>query len=300
MLIMPNELIIKGPPTNPVLTFSLQMLGWILLLVLSLNFGLYALFQILCTYVYKCQDLKAKYRAKWALVTGSSSGEPSKPGSQLIKSHYATYEFWDLQNGLLTGIGKSLAWKLASQGLNIVLVSLPEPLLDATADELKSAFPNVEVRVVRWQSTFMVWSSKLDECLLLLCCVGRGWFKWWPVHKQCCEGNRWHWHSVPIQQCRLHGHRLLPWFVSVGTAEINSERSPDVVLDACVYGLTELSMQITWESGEEPALQCDILREAHTPFCGQNGRHCWVLASGMIDQIYQVVFCSALTNVGIK
>ena len=42
-------------------------------------------------------DLKKKYNAKWALVTGAG-----------------------------TGIGKSLAENMALQGLNVVLVSLPD------------------------------------------------------------------------------------------------------------------------------------------------------------------------------
>ena len=50
------------------------------------------------------QNLKKKYKgAKWALVTGASSG-----------------------------IGKSLAKELAEQGLNVVLVSLKETIFDET------------------------------------------------------------------------------------------------------------------------------------------------------------------------
>ena len=57
------------------------------------------------------QDLKRKYDAQWALVTGSSSG-----------------------------IGKSLASRLASQGLNIVMVALNDRLLDDAVSELKKTF----------------------------------------------------------------------------------------------------------------------------------------------------------------
>ena len=57
------------------------------------------------------QDLKRKYDAQWALVTGSSSGS-----------------------------GKSLASRLASQGLNIVMVALNDRLLDDAVSELKTTF----------------------------------------------------------------------------------------------------------------------------------------------------------------
>lgn len=65
------------------------------------------------------QDLKKKYSAQWALVTGASSG-----------------------------IGKSMARKLASQGLNVVLVALQDPLLDETTRELSAAFPSLTMRKV--------------------------------------------------------------------------------------------------------------------------------------------------------
>ena len=60
-----------------------------------------------------------QYNATWAVVTGSSSG-----------------------------IGKSLAHKLASQGINVVLVALDEPLLDKTCAELEAQFPERRFRKV--------------------------------------------------------------------------------------------------------------------------------------------------------
>ncbi len=57
-------------------------------------------------------DLKKKYNAEWALVTGAG-----------------------------TGIGKSIAETMAVQGLNVVLVSLPDKFLDETTESLKKAFP---------------------------------------------------------------------------------------------------------------------------------------------------------------
>ena len=62
------------------------------------------------------QDLKRKYDAQWALVTGSSSG-----------------------------IGKSLASRLASQGLNVVMVALNDRLLDDAVSELKTTFTSGQI-----------------------------------------------------------------------------------------------------------------------------------------------------------
>jgi len=66
------------------------------------------------------QDLKAKYGAAWALVTGGSSG-----------------------------IGKELARKLLSQGLNVVIVARDEPVFAETIKELKKQFPKQEIRQVK-------------------------------------------------------------------------------------------------------------------------------------------------------
>lgn len=66
------------------------------------------------------QDLKTKYDASWALVTGGSSG-----------------------------IGKELARKLLSQGLNVVIVAREEPLFDKTMQELREQFPKAEFRQVK-------------------------------------------------------------------------------------------------------------------------------------------------------
>lgn len=60
-------------------------------------------------------NLKKKYNAKWALVTGAG-----------------------------TGIGKSIAETMAAQGLNVVLVSLPDKFLEETTAELKKNYPNLQ------------------------------------------------------------------------------------------------------------------------------------------------------------
>lgn len=63
------------------------------------------------------QDLKKKYQAQWALVTGGSSG-----------------------------IGRAIVDRLALQGLNVCVVSIDDDLLKNTVKELKAAFPK-QVRV---------------------------------------------------------------------------------------------------------------------------------------------------------
>lgn len=53
------------------LTAPIVWLGW---LVFICSFVLYALFEWLCGGFYKYQNLRQRYKAEWALVTGASSG----------------------------------------------------------------------------------------------------------------------------------------------------------------------------------------------------------------------------------
>lgn len=62
-------------------------------------------------YVRGKQNLKKKYDAEWALVTGGS-----------------------------TGIGKALCESLAEQGLNVVVCGLPDKFMDPTVKELSAKF----------------------------------------------------------------------------------------------------------------------------------------------------------------
>jgi len=91
-----------------------------LLLVLGFSWASYLAHQLyldlLCS---RGQDLKKKYKAQWALVTGASSG-----------------------------IGKALAWECARQGLNVVMVALPDKMFDATFRDIQSAFPSLSFRKV--------------------------------------------------------------------------------------------------------------------------------------------------------
>lgn len=64
-------------------------------------------------------NMKKKYNAEWALVTGAG-----------------------------TGIGKSIAETMALQGLNVVLVSLPDKFLDETTAMLQAQFPKQKFRKI--------------------------------------------------------------------------------------------------------------------------------------------------------
>jgi len=93
---------------------SAATLGLLALLLLSPL--LYLALNTVLPALLGTQDLRKKYGAKWALVTGSSSG-----------------------------IGKELARRLLAQGLSVVLVARKEAVFDATAAELQSSFPGLSV-----------------------------------------------------------------------------------------------------------------------------------------------------------
>jgi short-subunit dehydrogenase len=64
---------------------------------------------------HRVQNLKKKYGAEWALVSGGSSG-----------------------------IGKAIVERLASQGINVVIAAYPDKLFKPTMDELTKKFPNIQ------------------------------------------------------------------------------------------------------------------------------------------------------------
>jgi len=49
-------------------------LSWFGVTVVALSFGLYFALQLICGTYYKYQNLKDRYGATWALVTGASTG----------------------------------------------------------------------------------------------------------------------------------------------------------------------------------------------------------------------------------
>lgn len=56
-------------------------LGWA---VVFLSFGLYIFFQLLCGSYFKYQNLRERYKAEWALVTGASTGVSVAIGGGLM------------------------------------------------------------------------------------------------------------------------------------------------------------------------------------------------------------------------
>ena len=56
----------------------MSLLAWIFLVVLGLSAGTYVVQHCICAFFYKTQNLKRRYNAQWALVTGASSGEVEK------------------------------------------------------------------------------------------------------------------------------------------------------------------------------------------------------------------------------
>ena len=112
------------PPASALLGFlegrSATFLGFTLFFATYGAFSVLSyLLPLLWANVRGVQDLKKRYGAEWAVVTGASSG-----------------------------IGKALTVSLAGQGINVVLVALEDELLNTTYSELRKQFPERQFRKV--------------------------------------------------------------------------------------------------------------------------------------------------------
>lgn len=67
-----------------------------------------------------------------------------RSGKNLKKS----YGTWAVVTGATDGIGKGMAFEFARKGQNVVLISRTQSKLDDCAAELKTKYPNVEVKVL--------------------------------------------------------------------------------------------------------------------------------------------------------
>lgn len=130
---------------------------------------MYAVFEWLCGGFYKYQNLRTRYKAEWALVTGASSGGVTKDGFFLVlltsllaaaidsvptpsirgPSKLPPSNSLPVVCYVTPGIGKAVAKRLADQGLNVVLVALPDDTLETTYEQLVADYPGVQFRKVR-------------------------------------------------------------------------------------------------------------------------------------------------------
>ncbi len=56
-------------------SFFSSVFWGVLFLLFFAQYGVYFLQHVVCAHFYKTQNLKRRYGAQWALVTGASSGE---------------------------------------------------------------------------------------------------------------------------------------------------------------------------------------------------------------------------------
>jgi len=103
----------------PIIMFSCCCLSTALIGAALISILSFLVPYILDGYVFKEQDLKRRYNAKWALVTGASSG-----------------------------IGRALTHKLAKQGINVVMVAVDDALLTSVHEKMTKEFPALSFRKV--------------------------------------------------------------------------------------------------------------------------------------------------------
>jgi short-subunit dehydrogenase len=100
--------------------FSLPFAALVCLFSVPTLFWLLTYFvPILLNTLRPVPNLKKKYAASWALVTGGSSG-----------------------------IGFAIVKRLAEQGLNVVIVAIDDALLKTSSEQLKRDYPETQFRFV--------------------------------------------------------------------------------------------------------------------------------------------------------
>ena len=106
---MPSSMVPETIPTIPAIVCT--YLPYVAYVFSLLSIGTFLLPSIYRFFLYP-QNLKKKYNAKWAIVTGGSSG-----------------------------IGKALVDKLLQQGLNVLIVAMDDHLLVQTTNEYVAKYP---------------------------------------------------------------------------------------------------------------------------------------------------------------
>ena len=120
--------------------FNLQLLAdgmgwWLWGAGLLMTFSLATYFVPFCiSILFPIQNLKEKYDAEWAVVTGGSSG-----------------------------IGLAVSKRLAAQGLNVVVVAVDNATLEDSLQELSDKFPTQEFRSVGVNLSVDGYLEKVEE-----------------------------------------------------------------------------------------------------------------------------------------
>ncbi|PRQ40069.1 putative very-long-chain 3-oxoacyl-CoA reductase [Rosa chinensis] len=107
---------IHGYPTTqqPIWLLLLSSLGFFIFLKHSISLARW----IIITFLRPAKDLKRSY-GSWGLITGATDG-----------------------------IGKAFAYQLAKKGLNLVLVSRSSKRLESVSEEIRSHFPDVQIKTL--------------------------------------------------------------------------------------------------------------------------------------------------------